>query len=118
MGRDEKLESFVETLKLLVAVAKAVPILGPCVEGSLEAAITVIEYTQVRGLSSWSRALLKQLRTGRAEKQTRLARARVGRSTLDRGARQGAEQRASSAGFRPQEPSRGDSPVNAPFLSG
>jgi hypothetical protein len=47
MGRDESLDALVEILKSLVPIAKAVPILGPTVEGSLEAAIRVIEFTQV-----------------------------------------------------------------------
>jgi hypothetical protein len=52
MGRDDTLDAFVETLKVLVPIAKAVPLLGPCVEGSLEAAITIIESSQVRGSTS------------------------------------------------------------------
>jgi hypothetical protein len=48
MGRDESLDALVEILKGLVPIAKAVPILGPTVEGSLEATIQVIEFTQVR----------------------------------------------------------------------
>jgi hypothetical protein len=52
MGRDETLDAFVETLKVLVPIAKAVPLLGSSVEGSLEAAITIIESSQVRGSTS------------------------------------------------------------------
>jgi hypothetical protein len=103
MGRDETLDTFVETLELLVPIAKAVPILGSTVEGSLEAAIKVIQFTQVRQSPSLSKVRSIQHYAGRAQEQAGLARARARRSALDRGARQGAEQRAAGSTSRAQK---------------
>jgi hypothetical protein len=47
MNRGDALDVFVETLELLVPIAKAVPALGQTVEGALEAAIRVIKLAQV-----------------------------------------------------------------------
>jgi hypothetical protein len=48
MNRSNVLDILVETLELLVPIAKAVPALGQTVEGALEAAIKVIKFSQVR----------------------------------------------------------------------
>jgi hypothetical protein len=44
------LESWIQALELLTPVAKAVPVLGAPVEGSLEAAVKILKFAQVRGL--------------------------------------------------------------------
>jgi hypothetical protein len=44
------LEDWIETLELLIPIARAVPVLGPPVEGSLEAAMKILQFTQVRRL--------------------------------------------------------------------
>jgi hypothetical protein len=50
MNRDDALDTLVETLELLVPIAKAVPALGSTIEGVLEAAIKVIKFAQVRAM--------------------------------------------------------------------
>jgi hypothetical protein len=47
MNRDDALDVFIEALELLVPIAKAIPALGPTVEGALEAAIKVIKFAKV-----------------------------------------------------------------------
>jgi hypothetical protein len=47
MNRDDALDVLIETLELLVPIAKAVPALGQTVEGALEAAIKVIKFAKV-----------------------------------------------------------------------
>jgi hypothetical protein len=42
------MEDIIRSLKVLVPIAKAVPVLGSRVEGSLEAAIHILEMVQVR----------------------------------------------------------------------
>jgi hypothetical protein len=42
------LDELINSLKVLVPIAKAVPKLGPPVEGSLEALITILELAKVR----------------------------------------------------------------------
>jgi hypothetical protein len=44
------LEDWIKTLELLVPIAKAVPVLGAPVEGSLEAAVKILQFAQVRRL--------------------------------------------------------------------
>jgi hypothetical protein len=44
------LEGWIQALELLTPVAKAVPVLGAPVEGSLEAAGKILKFAQVRGL--------------------------------------------------------------------
>jgi hypothetical protein len=46
------LEEAIDILKVLVPIAKAVPILGVPVEGSLEALSKIIEFAQVRHWSA------------------------------------------------------------------
>jgi hypothetical protein len=43
-----KLELAISTLDVLIPIAKAVPVLGSRVEGSLEVAKKILEYAQVR----------------------------------------------------------------------
>jgi hypothetical protein len=50
MDRDTALDVLIETLELLVPIAKAVPALGTTVEGALEAAIKVVKFAQVRSV--------------------------------------------------------------------
>jgi hypothetical protein len=47
MNRDERLDILIESLELLVPIAKAVPALGSMIEGALEAAIKVIKFAKV-----------------------------------------------------------------------
>jgi hypothetical protein len=42
------LESWINTLELLLPIAKAVPVLGSPVEGSLEAAVKILQFAQAR----------------------------------------------------------------------
>jgi hypothetical protein len=42
------LDQVLETIELLVPLAKAIPVLGSTVEGSLEAVAKIIKYAQVR----------------------------------------------------------------------
>jgi hypothetical protein len=42
------IEDWIKTLELLVPIAKAVPLLGSPVEGSLEAAVKILQLAQVR----------------------------------------------------------------------
>jgi hypothetical protein len=55
MNRDDALDVLIETLELLVPIAKAVPALGQTVEGALEAAIKVIKFAKVSLRSCLSR---------------------------------------------------------------
>jgi hypothetical protein len=43
-------EGWIKTLEILIPIAKAVPLLGSPVEGSLEAAIKILQFAQVRRL--------------------------------------------------------------------
>jgi hypothetical protein len=58
MNRDEGLDILIETLELLVPIAKAVPALGSTIEGALEAAIKVIKFAKVSLRSCLSRLSL------------------------------------------------------------
>jgi hypothetical protein len=42
------LEDLIKTLELLVPIAKTVPVLGSPVEGSLDAAVKILRFAQVR----------------------------------------------------------------------
>jgi hypothetical protein len=44
------LEGLIQTLELLIPIAKAIPLLGSPVEGSLEAAVKIVQLAQVRRL--------------------------------------------------------------------
>jgi uncharacterized protein (UPF0210 family) len=46
------LEDLIKTLELLVPIAKAVPVLGSPVEGSLETAVKILRFAQVRRLDT------------------------------------------------------------------
>jgi hypothetical protein len=66
MNHDERLDVLIETIELLVPIAKAIPALGQTVEGALEAAIKVIKFAKVnlRGCLSrpslWYARILSQ----------------------------------------------------------
>jgi hypothetical protein len=61
------LEDLIKTLELLVPIAKAVPVLGAPVEGTLEAAVKILQLAQVRDSRLLSAYMRSRLCAGREE---------------------------------------------------
>jgi hypothetical protein len=77
------LEGWIKTLELLIPIAKAVPVLGSPVEGSLEAAVKILRFAQVRRLRRLHENLDLRSHSGREDEQEADKRARRAGRAMD-----------------------------------